>query len=173
MLVIMKVPGLEEVKVSTRDPAQLKSHLERIKVGESPFYLDCTGLTILDFENVLQRLEEVFAELSVSPNFPYPFYLLSEYHNTESTFPIFKDYDDLPEFFKIESSRVTLKEQRVLEKVQILCSHITNEDIDTRIEEFKANLYPQKIIKSLAKEGHFLETIALTLKENKKSRNNS
>ncbi len=162
----MKVPGLEEAKISTKDMSQLLVQLERLKVGESPYFLDCKGLGHEDMHTLIDRLEEAFTMLSVSPNLPYPFYLLTEHDDIDSFFPIFKNFDSLPEFFKIESTRVTLKEQKVLEKVQILCSHITNEDIDNRLEEFKVNLYPQKIIKTLAKEGHFLEKLKKQLDEN-------
>ena len=87
----------------------------------------------------------------------------------DTTFPLCLDLKDIPRYFKHEAQRVTIKEQKVLEKIDITRSHIGNQNISDRLYEFKESMYAQKLVKSLAKEGFFLETVVEKLRKEEKN----
>ena len=167
----MKVPLLEELKIKAADqltPDVLIKYLSDKNIGQNPYYIDLGYLAANHLENFLALFEEVLEHLHVSPVFPYPIYIISPHIDLDTNFSIFKKYEEIPIYFKHESARVTLKEQKVLEKIDITKSHIGNENINDRLYEFKESMYPQKLVKSLSKEGFFLEKIVEKIrKENR------
>lgn len=165
----MKLPTLEEIKLSNLDISNVKSVFVRSKVGSTPCYLDLSNLTTERALEIVPILELVLRDMNLSPRFPYPFYLISKSDKINSTFPVVESFESIPSYFKVDAKRITNKELKILEKIEIIRSQILNEEVQKRLEEYQMTIFPQKIIKSLAKEALFLEKIQKLL--NKKEDN--
>lgn len=155
----MKLPTLEEIKLSNLDISNVKSVFIRSKVGSTPCYLDLSNLTTERALEIVPILELVLRDMNLSPRFPYPFYLISKTDKINSTFPVVESFESIPAYFKVDAKRITNKELKLLEKIEIIRSQILNEEVQKRLEEYQMTIFPQKIIKSLAKEALFLEKI--------------
>lgn len=164
----MKLPTLEEIKLTNLDITNVKAVFVRSKVGSTPCYLDLSNLTTQRVLEIIPILELVLRDMNLSPRFPYPFYLVTKSEKINSTFPIVESFENIPAYFKVDAKRITNKEIKMLEKIEIIRSQILNEEVQKRLEEYQTTIFPQKIIKSLAKEALFLEKIQklLTKKEN-------
>lgn len=155
----MRIPVLEEIKLTTLEIADLKNLFKRSKVGLTPIYCDLSHLDSQRLEEVLQVLEIVLEDLNLHPKFPYPFYIVTGHSEIQTAFPLVKNEKEITKYFKKETMRVTLKEQKILEKLEVICSQIHNENISQRLNDYKLSILPQKIIKAQAKEALFLEKI--------------
>ena len=155
----MKMPNLEEVVITTTDHDDLVDLMKKSKVGITPVYSDLSQLGLERLLEVLNILEDVLYELNVSPQFPYPFYIITKFDGFKTIFPIVSSAKYLPRYYINPGQRVTNKEQRILDKIDILCSQIKNQNIQQRLEEYKVSIMSQKFIKHLAKESAFLERI--------------
>lgn len=155
----MKVPTLEEIKLSNLDLSNVKATFIKAKVGCNPCYLDLSHLSSSRVEEIMPILELVLRELNISPKFPYPFYIISKSDNINTLFPVLESIEAIPSYFKVDAKRITNKEIKILEKIEIIRSQILNEEVQKRLEEYQMTVFPQKIIKSLAKEALFLEKV--------------
>ena len=126
----------------------------------------CQDRGLERLEEVLTVIEMILDELNISPIFPYPFYIITPHETNLTSFPTIKSEKELPSFFKLENHRVTIKEQKLLDKIEVVCSQIKNENVKKRLDDYKMNVLPQKLIKSLAKEGQFLEKVLDELDKN-------
>jgi len=162
---LMKVPTLEEIKLTSSNLTEIKSQLTKAKVGKAPIYTDLTHLGRERLSEILALIELVLKDINIHPKFPYPFYVINGNTEVSTTIPIIKSFEDIPSYFQVEVKRVTNKEQKLLDKIDVICSTVQNEDIEQRLHEYKMNILPQKFIKSLAKEGLFLEGILKDLSE--------
>lgn len=163
----MRLPKLEEIKLSTIENSELRTLLIKNKVGSTPVYTDLSHLSKERLIDVITTLDFVMSELNIHPRFPYPYYILSEHIDIDSNFPILKDIDEISAYFKKETSRTTSKEQKIVDKIEVICSQINNENIYQRLEDYQTNILPQKMIKLLAKEALFLEKVLKNLKDRK------
>ncbi|EQC50784.1 hypothetical protein [Bacteriovorax sp. DB6_IX] len=161
----MKVPTLEEIKLTSAEMSEIKNLLIKSKVGLAPKYTDLSHLGRERLNEILTILEIVFKDINIHPKFPYPFYIINGNTDVSSFFPVVKGFEDIPEYFQVEVKRVTNKEQKLLDKIEVICSQVHNENIENRLHEYKMNILPQKFIKSLAKEGLFLEKVLENLSE--------
>jgi hypothetical protein len=161
----MRVPTLEEIKLTTAEISDLKALFTKAKVGNTPVYTDLSHLGRTRLTEVLTVMELVLKDLNINPKFPYPYYIINGNTEVSSILPIVKKFEDIPSYFQVEVKRVTNREQKLLDKIEVICSQIQNEDVEQRLHEYKMNILPQKFIKSLAKESLFLEQILDDLSE--------
>jgi hypothetical protein len=155
----MKIPNLEEVIINTTDHDELIDLMKKSKVGALPVYSDLSQLGLERLLEVLSVIEDVLYELNISPQFPYPYYIITPFDGFKTIFPLVSSAKYLPRYYVNPTQRVTNKEQRLLDKIEILCAQIKNQNIQQRLEEYKVSIMPQKFIKHLAKESAFLERI--------------
>ncbi|EQC46113.1 hypothetical protein [Bacteriovorax sp. Seq25_V] len=155
----MKIPILEEIKITTLDMSELRALFTKFKVGNTPCYTDLSNLSAERLIEVTTVLELVLNDMNISPKFPYPYYLITPHLEVNTFFPLLKSVERIPNYFKIESKRVTNKEQKILDKIEVICSQIQNQEVQSRLEEYRMSILPQRFIKSLAKEGMFLEKV--------------
>ena len=161
----MRVPIIEEIIINTLGPEHLKEILSKSKVGRAPVYVDLDQLSRSRLIDVLEDIEDALYALNISPIFPYPFYVITKHENIKSAFPFISDISQLPTYFPRTSQRITNKEQKLLDKIEIICSQIQNQDVAQRLEDYKVSIMPQKLIKQLAKESMFLEKIVTTIRK--------
>ncbi len=155
----MKIPILEEIKISTLEMSELRALFSKFKVGNNPCYTDLTNLSADRLLEVTTVLELVLNEMNISPKFPYPYYLITPHLDINTFFPLLRSFESIPNYFKIEGKRVTNKEQKILDKIEVICSQIQNQEVQARLEEYRMSILPQKFIKALAKEGMYLEKV--------------
>lgn len=163
----MKTPILEEFKLKSIDKAEIEINVKHYKVGHQPLYIDASRLERDRLINLLGLLSNVFEEENLSPKFPYPFYIITDLEDIWTRFPILRSLEDLPDYFQFEATRPTTKEQKILDFIDISASNIRNEDVQLCLDEFGRTISSQRILKSLAKEGHKLEKVLKILEESK------
>ena len=159
----MRIPILEEISINTLDGDHLREMFAKSKVGRAPVYVDLQQLGKKRLIEVLELIEDALYELNISPLFPYPFYVVTKYDYIKSGFPLIGNVDQLPKYFPTATQRITNKEQKLLDKIDIICSQIQNQDVAQRLEDYKVSIMPQKLIKQLAKESSFLEKVKLKI----------
>ncbi|OIQ17949.1 MAG: hypothetical protein BM556_11025 [Bacteriovorax sp. MedPE-SWde] len=161
----MRIPILDEIKLTTIEMSSLRDIFLKQKVGKTPVYSDLSHLGKDRLNEVLTTIELVLKDMNIHAKFPFPYYIISQHTENISQLPTVKTYEEIPTYFKTEVKRMSNREQKLLDKIEVICSQIENENIDQRLHEYKMNILPQKFIKSLAKEGLFLETILKEINE--------
>lgn len=166
----MKYSSIESVVLKENNLLEIKNIFIKNKVGLSPCYIDMSDFDFAKTQAFITTMELVIKDMNISPLFPYPCYIITKYNSIMTTFPILEDLKQIPEFFKVQLNRITNKEQKLVDKIEIIKSQIQNEEVTKRLDDYRVNIMPQKMIKSLCKEGMFLEKILNQINEQSKNR---
>ena len=156
---IVRVPVFEEIIIPSSDKSMLGQALVRQRVGRQPCYLSLNGLEMAQRQATIDQIEEILQEKSISPRFPYPFFIISDKTVQSSFIPIAKSFDELPQYYQRAIKKLTPKETALLNKVLLLNDKIANLSINKSLKSINDHAESQKKFHDLFKEKSFYERI--------------
>lgn len=154
----MKFPIYNEIEVKNdkeQDFAQIALSLDNKK---SPIVFNILKLEKFQAK-ALNLIEQFIIQKSLSPSFPYPIYVISNYENYRGNLTLIKSRDQLPDFFKVSNRKPVNKEESIIKKNNMICDKVSNfnhQESTYKILKFSEK---HKMMYMQTFEGNFLEDL--------------
>lgn len=165
----MNLPIYQLVPVKNADLFSVTELLNEDINLRRPVAFVLTSLKLDEQREVVGVIENWFHSHQASWRFPYPVYLVSDLTEGVGNIPVVKDTKNLPKFFNMKDTKITVKESQVIDRNKLIQQEIKNADPHqmTRVlEDYGIN---HKKIWFLVNEGFFYEYLLNRLKQKKQN----
>lgn len=160
----MKFPVIEEIVLVSDNPQQFKKLVANVDNKYSPLVFNLLTLESAQGRGV-NLIEEFIHEKNLSPNFPYPIYLLTSLKNYKGNLQILRTKKDVPKFFRIRDLKPNGKEESLISKSNMLSEKISNfSHQESTYKIFKFNEQHKKMYLQTI-EGDYLEKLIKKLRK--------
>lgn len=160
----MRLPVFEEIILKNFNETNLRKKLNLLEIGETPYFINLTGMPL---ESALQRLEalkNILHELEINTFFPYPLFIIHPEIKELPDFPVVSEERLLPTHFMKKTRRLRGREISLLNKTNLLAKKSTNLEISKNWEKFlKINPFT-KLLSQVTEEVYFYESLLEKLK---------
>ena len=168
----MRIPIYEELLLDDYSKEYLLTKLSKSKVGQVPMYTSFHNISAKERPTAAMNIELVMKELDIHPNYPYPFYIISETPLRSITISVFDVVESLPSHYFKRAKRLKNKELALLNKTTLLAEKVINNDLYEKMEDLKEGYKGQKVLYRKSKELSFYENILNDLEKKAKAKQN-
>lgn len=155
----IKIPIFEEISIEDFSEASVRQALKTKNVGLTPYYIATGELQGQKLEEALDNIYQAIRNLQLTPYFPYPLYVVTEYMQYHPYLLMASSVQDLPRHFFKKSRRLKNKESALLNKNMMMASKIINDKIEEKIRIVKNRTRDQRELFDITKEADFYQRI--------------
>jgi hypothetical protein len=156
---LMRIPIFEEIEVKKFDLNSLNKFFVNKKLRRGPHYIDLTKLSSAFVVEAMDNIAIALEKLNIHPEFPFPFYIITEACSSHKVLQVSKSVDDLPAHFVRRVKRLKNKELAVLNKTLLLAEKLSNQEVKEIINDLKSCYGPQKELYQNCREINFYQHI--------------
>ena len=165
----MNLPIYQLVQIKNADLIKVSELLSEDMNLRRPVAFVVNTLNRDEQREVIGVIENWFETHQASWRFPYPVYIVSELTDAIGNIPVAKELKELPKFFSVKDTKITVKESQVLDRNKLIQQEIKNSDphqMTSVLQDYGIN---HKKIWNLVNEGFFYEYLLNRLKQQKKN----
>lgn len=163
----MKLPVYEELIIKNYKINSLVEKFQTIGVGYCPIYVDFSEIKKETALEKIAILLEALKKIEVSTIFPYPFYIISPYLDSNCGFPTVKSKEDLPDHFNKKTKRLKGKEEGLLNKTNFIARRLGNLNPGKEYKKIGPLMKEQKKLFTLSVELEYYEKLHAFLEATK------
>lgn len=168
----MRIPIYEELILDEYSTEYLTNKLSKSKVGQVPMYVSFHDISPKERPTAAMNIEFVMKQLNIHPNYPYPFYIISETPLRSIIISVFDVVESLPSHYFKRAKRLKNKELALLNKSTLLAEKVINNDLYDKVEALKEGYEGQRLLYQRSKELSFYEKVLVDLEIQEKAKNN-
>jgi len=155
----LKQPTYEEVIFENPEYEHVRDVVSKHNIGRTPLYAITDHFNQDETELLINNIKMILIDEKIHPCFPYPFYIVTDKDIDEEFIPLIPKKADLPGFFKHRLKRLHKKEDRTLQKSNILVEKVNNLNIPHKHHEFLSKVRDCKKLHRKTRELYFYQKI--------------
>jgi hypothetical protein len=168
----MRIPIYEELILDDYSEEYLRGALSKSKIGQVPMYTSFHNISAKERPTAAMNIELIMKELNIHPNYPYPFYIISETPLRSIIISVFDVVESLPSHYFKRAKRLKNKELALLNKTTLLAEKVINNDLYEKVNDLKEGYEGQKLLYRKSKELSFYEDVLNDLERQEKAQQN-
>ena len=113
----------------------------------------------------LQMIEDYLQQQKISPQFPYPVYVVSEQDISSERVRVIRDESEIPKYFQVLKENLKPSESLDFHKINMLTTKISNAPIAERLQLIVETRAETKKLFMISREAQYYEDLLMLIKQ--------